>query len=251
MRIESLQFAGGAGHELAADLHIPDGNSRGGVVLSHCFACSKDVHTMTRLSKGLAGDGWTVLRFDFTGLGSSAGHAAEQTLTRNVEDVVRAAATLRSRVTGPLCLFGHSLGGAATLLAAHRIEGASSVAVLATPSDPVHLRELFSAVADEVESEGVVEVSIAGRAFPLSAGLLADLERHEQQRRVAGLELPLLILHPVDDAVVPVAHGEELFAAAAQPKAFVPLLRTDHLLSDRTTAVRVAALVSEWFAATC
>lgn len=42
---------------------------RGNVLLAHCFNCSKDSHTMTRLARGLSDAGYAVLRFDFIASG--------------------------------------------------------------------------------------------------------------------------------------------------------------------------------------
>lgn len=246
MADEPIRFAGGSGAELAGVLRMPDGEPRGGVVLSHCFTCSKDLHTMTRLSKALTAAGWAVLRFDFTGIGESEGDFSEKTVTRNVEDIVKAAEVVTDRVDGPLGLLGHSLGGAATLLAAHRVDPLASVVVLGAPSTPAHIRSTLSEVADEAEREGVVTATIAGRAFPISAGFLADLERHEQGRLVGDLGCPLMIIHAIDDEVVPIAEGEANFAAARQPKAFIPLFGADHLVSDRNCSEQVAALVVDW-----
>lgn len=64
------------------------------------------------------------------------------------------------------------------------------------------------------------------------------------------MERPLLIVHAVDDEVVEVAEGERIFAAARQPKAFMPLLGADHLVSDRTVARRLAAVIVGWLDAT-
>ena len=244
---QRLTFEGGSGHELAGVLRRPEGEPRGAIVLSHCFTCSKDLHTMTRLASALASAGWAVLRFDFTGIGESEGDFADKTITRNVEDVVRAAAAVREHVDGPLGLVGHSLGGAATLLAAPRIDDVGSVAVINTPSSPLHLRDVLSEIVDEVESEGVVTARLAGRDFPVSAGLLADLERHDQEGRVAELGCPLLVVHALGDTTVRVGEGASTFAAARQPKAFVPLLSGGHLLTDRGAAARCALVLTDWF----
>jgi alpha-beta hydrolase superfamily lysophospholipase len=246
---EPIRFTGGSGAPLAGVLRRPEGTPRGGVVLSHCFTCSKDLHTITRLARHLAREGWTVLRFDFAGIGESGGDFAEETVTRNTQDVVAAAEVLHAEVGGPLCLFGHSLGGAAVLLAAPRIDEVTAVAVLAAPSSPATLADLLRPVEDPVEEEGVVTATIGGKEFRVSSGFLADLERHEQQRRVAELGLPLLVVHAPDDDVVPVSEGEAIFTAARQPKAFVPLTGADHLVSDPGMAARLATVVADWFAA--
>jgi fermentation-respiration switch protein FrsA (DUF1100 family) len=93
-------------------------------------------------------------------------------------------------------------------------------------------------------------VSLAGRRFVVRRGFLDDLEEHDQLGAVAHLGRPLLVLHALDDELVPVAEGERLFAAARQPKGFVPLLDADHLLGDRRASDRAVELAVGWFDAT-
>ncbi|MEX2532809.1 MAG: hypothetical protein WD360_02455, partial [Nitriliruptoraceae bacterium] len=73
---ETLNFAGSTGARLSGVLDVPDGEVKGSVLLAHCFTCSKDLHTMTRLARGLVDGGYAVMRFDFTGLGESEGDFA-------------------------------------------------------------------------------------------------------------------------------------------------------------------------------
>jgi len=61
------------------------------------------------------------LRFDFTGLGESAGELRETTFSHNVNDIVAAADALREAFRAPSLLIGHSLRGTAVLAAAGRI----------------------------------------------------------------------------------------------------------------------------------
>ncbi len=88
------------------------------MLLADCFTYSKDLHTLTRLARGLSVAGYAVLRFDFTGIGDSGGSFADKTVTGNVADLVAAATLLVQRGFGPCAMVGHSVGGAATLLAA-------------------------------------------------------------------------------------------------------------------------------------
>jgi fermentation-respiration switch protein FrsA (DUF1100 family) len=74
---QTIEFVGSQGHALSGRLHLPPERAKGAVLLAHCFSCSKDLHTMTRLSKGLVDAGYAALRFDFTGLGDSGGDFAE------------------------------------------------------------------------------------------------------------------------------------------------------------------------------
>ena len=250
--IEHLTFTGSTGATLAGALHLPEGEqpAKGSVLLAHCFTCGKDLHTSTRLARALADAGYAALRFDFTGLGESEGDFADHTVASNVGDLTRAATALIERGYGPCGLLGHSLGGAAALLAAERLKTVRSVVVLGAPSQPAHLRHLLSEAEATVRREGEAVVEIGGRPFPVSQALFDDLEAHDAQRRVAELGRPLLVVHAVDDAVVPIAEAERTFAHAAQPKGFWPVLDADHLLSDRARAAAVAARIVDWFDAT-
>jgi putative redox protein len=245
MATEELVFVGGTGAELSGVLHRPDGEARGSVLLAHCFTCSKDIQTMMRLAGGLADAGYAALRFDFTGLGSSGGDFAATTVSTDVGDLARAAHALIERGFGPCAMVGHSLGGAATLLAAHKVKSATCVAVLGAPSTPSHIRRLL---ADDLDAdrEGETVVEIGGRPFPISQAFLDDLGEHEQQRRVAEVDRPLLVLHAVDDTVVDISEGDAIFAAAHQPKAFWPLVDADHLLTSRAKAGEALQVLLAW-----
>jgi alpha-beta hydrolase superfamily lysophospholipase len=253
--VERLAFAGTTGAELAAVFHPadpvgPGGAARGSLLVVHCFTCSKDLHTMTRLARGLAANGFAVLRFDFTGIGQSEGDFAETTLSTNVGDLGQAVACLREHGPAPFGLVGHSMGGAASLLAAGDLPALRSLAVIGAPSTAEHVRHLFTGLEGQIETAGLAEVRIGERSFPISAEFLDDLERHEVERRTAELGRPLLVLHGLEDRVVEVGHGERLFAAARQPKAFVPLLGADHLLTGRQAAADAVGVLTDWFART-
>jgi alpha-beta hydrolase superfamily lysophospholipase len=253
--IQRLRFAGVTGAPLAAVFHPPhpvgpDTGVRGGLLVVHCFTCSKDLHTMSRLARGLAGAGFAVLRFDFTGLGESGGDFAATTLSTNLGDLARAVACLQERGRGPIGLIGHSFGGAACLLAAGELGPVRSVAVIAAPSTAGHVRGLFKGMEAEIDRSGSAWVRIGDRPFPISAQFLDDLERHEVERRTAELGRPLLVLHPVDDKVIALTEGERIFIMARQPKAFVPLLGTDHLLTSRRASAQAVTILVDWFTRT-
>ncbi|MFP4148912.1 MAG: alpha/beta hydrolase family protein [Nitriliruptoraceae bacterium] len=247
MGTQRLDFPGSTGARLEGVLHTPEGGTRGSILLAHCFTCSKDLHTMTRLARGLADAGYAVLRFDFTGLGDSEGEFGATSISHDVRDVVAAASALIARGYGPCGLLGHSLGGAAALLAAERVRTVRSLVVLGAPATASHVRHLIADHEATIRAQGCATVTIGGRSFPIGVGFLDDLEAHDDLDHVTGLGRPLLVVHAVDDAVVDVSEGERLFAAARQPKGFVPLLGTDHLLMDRAAAGDALRIVTDWF----
>src|SRR5437763_17158391 len=175
---ERFQFTGAEGHQLAAALDTPDGPIAAYALFAHCFTCGKDVLAARRIATALAAKGIAVLRFDFTGLGSSEGDFANSTFSSNVADLVRAADHLRATRGPPAILIGHSLGGAAVLAAAAQIPEARAIVSIAAPADPTHVTGLFADRIEDIRRQGKVEVSLAGRPFQIKREFLDDIAEH-------------------------------------------------------------------------
>src|ERR1700726_2348130 len=246
MPTERFQFTGEGGHQLAAALDTPDGEIHAYALFAHCFTCGKDVLAAKRIAVALAAKGIAVLRFDFTGLGSSEGDFANSTFSSNVADLVRAADHLRETRKAPAILIGHSLGGAAILAAAEQIPGARAVVTIAAPSDPAHVTGLFKDRIEDIRRQGKVEVSLAGRPFHISSEFLDDIAEHSLMTQVTNLHKALLIMHSPTDDTVGIDNATRIFVAAKHPKSFVSLAGADHLLSERRDASYVADVIAAW-----
>ncbi|HEX6247435.1 MAG TPA: alpha/beta fold hydrolase [Nocardioidaceae bacterium] len=246
MRSERVEFPGSQGAVLAGRLDLPDEPPRAFAVFAHCFTCGKDVLAASRLSKALAGDGYAVLRFDFTGLGGSDGEFANTNFSSNVADLVAAASYLREQHRAPSLLVGHSLGGAAVIAAAGQIPEVRAVATIAAPADTDHLRHLLSAKAPDIEETGAATVCLAEREFTITQQFLDDVATQPQGERIRELAAALLVMHSPVDRVVGVDNAGEIFRLARHPKSFVSLDDADHLLSRRADADYAAAILGVW-----
>jgi uncharacterized OsmC-like protein/pimeloyl-ACP methyl ester carboxylesterase len=246
MPTERFQFPGASGHQLAATLDTPEGEIRGYALFAHCFTCGKDVLAAKRIAVALAAKGIAVLRFDFTGLGSSEGDFANSTFSSNVADLVRAADHLRETRQAPAILIGHSLGGAAILAAAGQIPDARAVVTIAAPSDPAHVTGLFADRIEDIRKHGEAEVSLAGRPFTITRQFLDDIAEHGLMAHVAKLHRALLVMHSPTDDTVGIDNATRIFVAAKHPKSFVSLAGADHLLSQRRDAAYVADVIAAW-----
>jgi uncharacterized OsmC-like protein/pimeloyl-ACP methyl ester carboxylesterase len=244
--IERFQFEGEGGHQLAAALDLPDGEPSAYALFAHCFTCGKDVLAARRISTALAAKGIAVLRFDFTGIGSSEGEFANATFSSNVADLVRAADHLRATRQAPALLIGHSLGGAAILAAAGQIAEAKAVVTIAAPSDPEQVTGLFKEHIDDIRKQGKVEVSLAGRPFTITREFLDDVHEHGLMARVTTLRKALLVMQSPTDDTVGIDNATRIFLSAKHPKSFVSLADADHLLSDRRDAAYVADVIAAW-----
>lgn len=239
-------FGGSDGHELSARLDLPAGPARAFAVFAHCFTCTKDIFAARRIASSLAAAGVGVLRFDFTGLGSSEGEFANTNFSSNVEDLVRAAAYLRDNYSAPAILIGHSLGGAAVLVAAHDVPEARAVVTINAPADVAHVLKNFGTSLEEVRDKGEAQVVLSGRQFRIRRSFIADAEQYRLADRIGSLGKALLVMHAPGDAVVSIEHASKIFMAAKHPKSFVSLDDADHLLSNAGAAAYAARVIDAW-----
>ncbi len=246
MPAQPFDFPNAEGLRLAGLIDLPAGETRAYALFAHCFTCGKDVHAAKRIAQGLTALGIAVLRFDFTGLGSSEGEFANTTFSSNVADLVAAADHLRRVKRAPALLIGHSLGGAAVLAAASAVPEARAVVTIAAPSDPAHVAGLFEDARAEIEARGEVEVKLAGRPFRIRRAFLDDVAEQQLSGRINALHKALLIFHSPTDDIVGIDNASRIFAAARHPKSFVSLAGADHLLSRRSDAAYVANVIAAW-----
>ena len=241
-----LQFAGHSGAILAARLDLPNGPLRAYALFAHCFTCSKDLAAARRIAAELVREGIAVLRFDFTGLGSSEGEFASTNFSSNVADLLSAADYLRDHYHAPSLLIGHSLGGAAVLAVAKDIPEVRAVATIGAPADVGHVLKNFGTSLEEIEKTGAAEVDLAGRKFVVRKQFVEDARAQRIKYAVEILKKPLLILHAPLDQTVGIENATEIFLAARHPKSFVSLDRADHLLTNPEDAAYAARVISAW-----
>jgi len=240
-----VEFTGSQNDQLAGLLEIPDAEPAAYVLFAHCFTCGKDIVAASRIARALVARGFAVLRFDFTGLGSSDGDFANTNFSSNVEDLVLAADFLREHYRAPRLLVGHSLGGTAILKAAHSIPESRGVVTIGSPADAEHVGKQFLCDLEAIDRDGEADVNLAGRSFTIKKQFVDDI-RENKDTAVGELRKALLVLHSPIDATVSIQQAEKIFIAARHPKSFVSLDSADHLLSKKTDADYVATTVSAW-----
>jgi len=246
MRSERFNFSNAKGEQLAAMLDLPLGKPTAYALFAHCFTCGKDNLAAKRVAERLTIHGVAVLRFDFTGLGSSEGEFANTHFSSNVDDLVAAADHLRKMFAAPTILIGHSLGGCAVLAASHRIAEARAVVTVAAPYDPSHVVGLFKDKVETIREKGEVEVALAGRPFTIKREFLDDVAEQKLNECLTNLHKALLVFHSPTDELVGIGNASHIFGAAKHPKSFVSLNGADHLLSKKSDAVYVANVIAAW-----
>ena len=243
-----LEFQNSNGETLAGLLELPEraGEIESFALFAHCFTCGKDIAAASRISRALAARGIAVLRFDFTGLGNSDGDFANTNFSSNVDDLVSAAQALSERYRAPQILIGHSLGGAAVLAAAARLDSIKAVVTIAAPATAQHVKHLFDEHSGEIEREGEALVTLGARQFSIRKQFVDDIDSYSSTEAIRDLDAALLVFHSPLDTIVSIDEAARIYQAARHPKSFISLDRADHLLSKAADAEYVATTIAGW-----
>jgi uncharacterized protein len=145
----------------------------------------------------IVADGTGLLALSYRGYGGSTGRPSEAGLLRDAE-AIYAFATARYPAER-LALYGESLGtGVAVALAAEHKVG------------KVILEAPFTSA-----------VEIGAAAYPFLPVRLLMHDQFRSDERIAKVTAPVLVLHGARDTIVPISHGERLYALIASPKKFM------------------------------
>ena len=243
-----LEFENSNGEKLAGLLELPErmGDVSSFALFAHCFTCGKDIAAASRISRALATRGIAVLRFDFTGLGNSDGDFANTNFSSNIEDLILAAKALEENYRAPQILIGHSLGGAAVLGAAAKLDSVKAVVTIGAPATAQHVAHLFKEKADQIQQQGEAVVALGAREFSIKKQFLDDIDQYSSTEKIRDLDAALLVFHSPVDTIVSIDEAASIYQAARHPKSFISLDQADHLLSKADDAEYVALTISSW-----
>ena len=143
-------------------------------------------------------------------------------------------------------MVGHSLGGAASVFAADKIDSVRAVATIGTPSEPEHVTHLFGCKTEDIEKDGQAEVTVGGRTFLIKKQFVEDLKSKDMYGLVKGMRKAVLLLHSPQDAIVEIKNAALIYHAAHHPKSFVTLDHADHMLTNKDDAFYAGNVISSW-----
>ncbi|MEW7278360.1 bifunctional alpha/beta hydrolase/OsmC family protein [Aquimarina sp. 2201CG1-2-11] len=247
MNLSKVTFINSEGQTLSGRIELPvDQHPHNFVLFAHCFTCNKNLGAVRNISKSLTTRGFGVLRFDFTGLGESEGDFENTNFSGNVNDLIAASDFLANEYMAPSLLIGHSLGGAASIFAASKIDSIKAVATIGAPSNPVHVQHLLKSGIEEIETQGKATINLSGRDFTIKKQFLDDLKNKSLPDVAKNLGKALLIMHSPQDTTVHIHNAEEIYLAAKHPKSFVTLDGADHLLMRKEDSLYAGKVISEW-----
>ena len=236
------------GPDLAAIVDSPDTEARLIAIFAHCFTCTKDLKAIVKISRRLAEAGITVVRFDFRGLGGSAGNFADSNFQTNLEDLKHVAEWTATNVAPAQLLIGHSLGGAAALASVMELKSVAALVTLASPSDTVHLADFLSQSNPDIDAAGQGDVVIGGIRHTITSQMLDSMRQFNLKRAIEANSKPHLILHSPADKTVVYEHARRLLEwGTGAKKSLVTLNDCDHLFTNRPQDTKdVGDVIASW-----
>ncbi|MFT5958476.1 MAG: putative OsmC-like protein/pimeloyl-ACP methyl ester carboxylesterase [Polaribacter sp.] len=247
MKTTKLEITNKKGLKLQGYLEFPANQKPNNfAIFAHCFSCNSNFKATKNISRALTNHGFGVLRFDFTGLGKSEGEFADSYFSANVEDLIDVHNYLETHYKAPSLLIGHSLGGAAVIVAASKLENIKAVATIGAPATVGHVTHLFSHEPEDISEKGAIEVNIGGRPFKINEDFVADFSKTDLPKIIKELRKPILVMHAPFDKIVGIENAHEIYHNAHHPKSFVSLDDADHLLTKASDSIYVGNMIGTW-----
>lgn len=167
---------------------------------------------LLQLAEPLLRQGYPVLLFDVRGHGRNA-EVPYATVRDFRDDVLAVAGWAGERFAAHRrVLVGHSMGGAAAVLATAAGAPVDALALVAGPADVLDVTSAY--LTDKGLPGGLMVVALRPFWWWRLRSSFRDLV---PERKIRGLELPILILQPEDDNRVHRDHAERLAASADRP----------------------------------
>jgi len=156
--------------------------------------------------------GLATFLFDYRGYGKSGGTPSEEGTYADVEAAWQYLTQERQIPPQKIIIYGESLGGAIASYLAQKISqpnGNNNAGALV-------LASTFTSISDR-----------AAELYPFMPIRFLSRFSYNSIERLPSIKIPVLVIHSIDDEIIPFHHGDRNFQVANQPKNLVKL-RGDH-----------------------
>jgi len=245
---KKITFVNTEGETLVGSLHAPEKETRFGVILGHCFNCSRHTRILQRIGKDLASAGYMALRFDFSGNGQSEGEFTRSTFSKQISEIETAADLLADKGVDWLGLVGHSMGATIAILSGSQREEVKGVCAIAGRSESAGAFKFLSEKQrEELDRTGKATFESRGRSLALTETFFSDADQYSLARTIRRYPKPLLVVHGEKDEIIPVSeahHAQEINPDGVE---LLIIPEADHMFMKEDHRRQVSERVAAWF----
>jgi len=226
------------GERIDYSFHPGKADSKDLVVIGHGVTGNKDRPFVVALAEGLANAGIPALRISFSGNGASGGKFTDSTVSKEVSDLGSVLEVLSDR---RICYAGHSMGGAVGVL---RASQDSRIRLLVSLAGMVHTKAFADREFGSVKpGEGCMWDE---PACPLSQAYMDDMAKIDSVAdRAPQIKVPWLLVHGIEDDVVPIQDSYDIFRQANDPVELIEIKGSNHVFAGEFAAIMVEK-VTAW-----
>jgi fermentation-respiration switch protein FrsA (DUF1100 family) len=175
--------------------------------------------------------GFNVFMFDYRGYGRSQGKPTLAGLHTDFGAALETLLQMDGIDPERIVVFGQSMGGATTITALAKSRYRSRVRALIVEGAPTTYRSVAREKLSEWWATWLLQ-------WPLSL-TINDLHRYRPVDQIASISpTPIVIVHSRTDEVIPFHHGQELYAAAHEPKELWAVEEARHIAVFTTAEQR-------------
>ncbi len=179
---------------------VPSRPSRGAII--HCHGNAGNISHRLRILEIFNSMELDVLLFDYRGYGLSEGSPSEKGTYADAEGAWEYLTKVKGIPAERIIIHGQSLGGAIAAKLASKQRPAMAV----------------------VESSFTSTRDLARKFCSFTPAIYIIISyTYETEKHIAGARCPVLVVHSRDDELIPFSHGEKIFLAAKEPKAFLEI----------------------------
>jgi uncharacterized protein len=245
--MRQIRFDNHLGEKLAGTLDEPGHLTGKGLVLGHCFTCSRHTRILSDLSRDMAAEGYTALRFDFSGNGQSEGDFEKSTYSKQIRELQCAVNHLQAKGVSEIILAGHSMGGTVALLAAAQTKGITGAIALSVGIALLDSERVLSKNGQEILVEkGEVAFLSRGRNLTLTTEFFNDAAGYDLVGSIAKITCPVLLIYGGRDRMIDPDSGRVLKSARPSGIEVFTVPEADHMFVEDRHRETVIDHVVKW-----
>ena len=216
------------------------------ILLVHGFAVKKEEGGMfDELAKSLAEENFLVYRFDFSGMGESAGDYSKTSLSKQKYDLSKILEFVKSQPkvnSSKIGILAQSFGTSVTVALTPKVKTIILMGSVAHPKEILNMATKW----EKLNLKGISKkVKSSGEVIFIDKQFWEDFKNYDLLKSIKKINCPILFIHGSEDSIVPLSEMELYFKNANNPKEKAIIDGANHgLMPHRNEMYKIAV---NWF----